>query len=178
MREGGERADHGQLAHIAGAVVAFESPDGHEQRSRHSEWRSMRASSAAWRCISCLARLMRVGMTRVAAYSSKLLRNVPRWRLSKASTAPSSVRPANALSSTDRETPAAAASRDMADRKALKSPPHGAALAGVATSRVQNRMPSNRNSMPFPNVGPGDHRRGIAVQTGERQGLMARLVHA
>jgi hypothetical protein len=44
---------------------------------------------SAWRCISCLARLMRAGMTRVEAYSSKLLRNVPRWRRSKASTAPS-----------------------------------------------------------------------------------------
>src|SRR5258708_36412933 len=97
-------------------------------------------------------------MTRVAAYSSKLLRNVPRWRLSKASTAPSRVRPANALSSTDRETPAAAASRDRADRKALKSPPHVAAPACAAKSRVQNRMPSDRNSMPFLNVRPGDHR--------------------
>src|SRR5258708_1384420 len=28
MRQGGERADHGQLAHIASAVVAFERPEG------------------------------------------------------------------------------------------------------------------------------------------------------
>jgi hypothetical protein len=119
-------------------------------------WRSMRASSAAWRCISCLARLMRAGMMRVEAYSSKLLRNVPRWRRSKASTALSRVRPANALSSTDRETPAAAASRAMAERKALKSPPHVAARACAAKSRVQNRMPIDLNSMPFLNVRPGD----------------------
>src|SRR6266849_1795856 len=109
----------------------------------------MRASRAAWRCISCFARLMRAGMTRVEAYSSKLLRNVPRWRRSKASTAPSGVRPANALSTTERETPAAAASRATADRKVLKSPPHVAAPADAARSRVQNRMPRDRNSMPL-----------------------------
>ena len=54
-------------------------------------WRSTRVSSAAWRCINPLARLMRAGTTRVAAYSSKLLRKVLRWRRSNASTAPSSV---------------------------------------------------------------------------------------
>ena len=37
MRHGGERADHGQLAHVAGAVIAFERPDGHQQRRRHAE---------------------------------------------------------------------------------------------------------------------------------------------
>jgi hypothetical protein len=31
----------------------------------------------------------------------------------------------------------------------LKSPPHGAAPTGTAKNRVQNRMPSDRNSMPF-----------------------------
>jgi hypothetical protein len=93
---------------------------------------------------------MRAGTTRVAAYSSKLLRNVPRWRRSKASTAPSCVRPANALSTTVREIPAAAASRDMAERKALKSPPHVAALAGGAKKRAQNRIKIDRTSSALP----------------------------
>jgi len=31
--------------------------------------------------------------------------------------------------------------------------------------------------MPFLNVRPGDHRRGIAGQSGESHGVMARLVH-
>src|SRR5262249_30613849 len=56
---------------------------------------------------------MRAGMTRVEAYSSKLLRHVPRWRRSKASTASAGVRPANALSTTEREMPAAAASNTL-----------------------------------------------------------------
>src|SRR5262249_22958295 len=110
-------------------------------------WRSTRESRAAWRCISCRARLMRAGMTRVAAYSSKLLRKVPRWRRSKASTAPSTVRPAKALSTTDREMPAAVASRPMADRKVLKSPPHFAATAGDAMDSAQTRVAIDRASM-------------------------------
>src|SRR5712672_1783112 len=119
-------------------------------------WRSMRARSEPWRSISCVARLTRAGMTRVAAYSSKLLRKVPRWRRSKASTAGSSVRPAKAPSITARETPAAPASRPMADRNALKSPPHGAAAAGVAKSETQNRIASERNRMPFPPLGEAE----------------------
>src|SRR5215470_9340109 len=116
---------------------------------------------------------MRAGMTRVEAYSSKLLRNVLRWRRSKASTAPSGVRPANALSTTEREVPAAAASRAMADRKVLKSPPHVAALAGAARSRVQSRMPSDRNSIRFLSVRPAIIAHGIGGESGERQVLRA-----
>jgi len=65
------------------------------------------------------------------------------------------VTPANALSSTDPETPAAAASRAMADRKALKSPPHvrGSGVRGEKQGAKQDA--SDRNSMPFLNVRPG-----------------------
>src|SRR5262249_43863785 len=114
---------------------------------------------------------MRAGMTRVEAYSSKLLRNVPRWRRSKASTAPSGVRPANALSTTEREMPAAAASRAMVDRKALKSPPHVAALAGAARNRVQNRMASDRNCIGSSTFVPAIIAPGIGGESGERQVL-------
>src|SRR5262249_42754111 len=110
---------------------------------------SIRASSAAWRCISVRARLSRGTVTRVAAYSSKLLRNVPRWRRSKVSTAPSRVTPANAVSITLRDTPAAAASRAMADRNALKSPPHCAAPAGEAINRPPNRKANKPDRMLF-----------------------------
>jgi len=51
---------------------------------------------------------------------------------------------------------AAAASRAMADRNVSKSPPHVAVPACAAKSSVQNRVPSDLNSMPFLNVGPGD----------------------
>ena len=37
VRQGGDRANDGQLAHVAGAVVAFERPDRHEERRRHAE---------------------------------------------------------------------------------------------------------------------------------------------
>src|SRR3954470_15667532 len=66
------------------------------------------------------------------------------------------MRPAKAPSITARETPAAPASRPMADRNALKSPPHGAAAAGVAKSETQNRIASERNRMPFLPVGEAE----------------------
>src|SRR5215211_866160 len=105
-----------------------------------------------WREHKSSGAVMRAGMTRVAAYSSKLLRNVPRWRRSKASTAGSSVTPANALSITEREMPAAAASRPMAARNALKSPPQGA-----AKNNVQNRSANDRNGMFLLITRPSDH---------------------
>jgi len=46
----------------------------------------------------------------------------------------------------------AAASRDTAERKALKSPPHCAAPAGAAKNRVQNRIAVDRNSMLLLNL--------------------------
>src|SRR5262245_66626322 len=98
-------------------------------------------------------------MTRVAAYSSKLLRKVPRWRRSKASTAPSTVTPAKALSTTDRETPAAVASRAIADRKVLKSPPHFAAMAGETTDNAQTKVAIDRASMLIL-VGPDGRHHG------------------
>jgi hypothetical protein len=57
------------------------------------------------------------------------------------------VRPANGASITVREIPAAAASRDVPTRKALKSPPHVAAPAGAAKKRVQNRIAVDRNGV-------------------------------
>ena len=75
--------------------------------------RSIRDSRAACRCSICVPRLIRPAPTRVATYSSKVLRNVPRWRRSNASTAWSWLTPMNALEMTLCETPAAAASRDM-----------------------------------------------------------------
>jgi hypothetical protein len=64
------------------------------------------------------------------------------------------VRPANALSITVREIPAAAASRDIAERKPLKSPPHVAAPAGAAKKSVQNRIAVDRNGVNLLDV-PG-----------------------
>jgi hypothetical protein len=56
-----------------------------------------------------------------------------------------------ALSITVREMPAAAASRDMAERNELKSPPHVAASADAAKKRVQNRIAVDRNGvLPSP----------------------------
>ena len=37
MRQRRERADHRQLAHVAGAVVGFQRPDRHDQLGRHAE---------------------------------------------------------------------------------------------------------------------------------------------
>jgi hypothetical protein len=54
---------------------------------------------------------------------------------------------AKALSITVRKMPAAAASRDIPERKALKSPPHVAAPAGAAKERVQNGMAIDRNGV-------------------------------
>src|SRR5262245_49961696 len=105
--------------------------------------RSTRDSSAACACISFLARLMRAGTTRVAAYSSKLLRKVLRWRRSKVSTAWSIVTPAKAWSTTERETPAACASRAMADRKVWKSPPHWAAWADGTKGKARKTKAMN-----------------------------------
>src|ERR1043166_2188164 len=123
----------------------------------------MRARSAAWRCISARARLRRGAVTRVAAYSSKLLRKVPRWRRSKVRTAGSSVTPANALSITLRETPAAAASRAMPERKVLKSPPHGAAPAGATHSRLYKGSARNRNRI-LPPFSPEARARDVTHQ--------------
>jgi hypothetical protein len=41
----------------------------------------------------------------------------------------------------------AAASRDIVERKAPKSPPHVAASAGAAKKRVQNRIAVDRNGV-------------------------------
>ena len=110
--------------------------------------RSMRASSAAWVAISLRARLMRAGMTRVDAYSSKLLAwNMPRWRRSNASTAGLGVMPAKAWSMVARATPAACASRAIAAMKALKSPPQWAAGADVANKSERTNAASGRLTM-------------------------------
>jgi len=69
----------------------------------------------------------RPGPTRVETYCSKVLVKVPRWRRSKASTAGSCVTPDSACEITACETPAAAASCDIAATKVLKSPPQRAA---------------------------------------------------
>src|SRR5258708_6958454 len=37
MRHRGERADHRQVAHVAGAVIGFEAPDRNDQWTRHAE---------------------------------------------------------------------------------------------------------------------------------------------
>src|SRR5260370_1967788 len=37
MRHRGERADHRQIAHVAGAVIGFEAPDRNDQWTRHAE---------------------------------------------------------------------------------------------------------------------------------------------
>ena len=37
MRQRRHRADHRQLAHVAGAVVAFQRPDRHDHRRGHAE---------------------------------------------------------------------------------------------------------------------------------------------
>jgi hypothetical protein len=72
MRHGGEHAKHRQLAHVALAEVALQSPD------RHQIWRGTpkRASicdnSAACRLSMARAPLMRPAPTRVATYCSKL----------------------------------------------------------------------------------------------------------
>ena len=54
-------------------------------------------------------------------------------------------------------------------QESVESPPHVAAPAGAARRRVQNRIPSDRSSMLFLNVRPGDHRtrnrRGKAVKS-------------
>src|SRR6478752_7063581 len=63
--------------------------------------------------------------------------------------------PAKAWSMTLRETPAAVASRPMADRKVLKSPPHCAAWAGAA-SRTLKRTRANSLVMDGPVLPPGD----------------------
>ena len=36
MRQGGERAHHRQLAHVAAAIVGFQRPDRHHQFLRHA----------------------------------------------------------------------------------------------------------------------------------------------
>src|SRR4029078_13356771 len=98
----------------------------------------MRPSSAACFPISVLARLMRGGITRERAYSSKLFEwHMRRGRRSKASTFGSRLTPAKAWSMTARETPAACASRAMPAMKTLKSPPHLAAEAGAANSATR-----------------------------------------
>src|SRR4029077_3272982 len=65
------------------------------------------------------------------------------------------VTPAKAWSMTLRETPAAVASRPMADRKVLKSPPHCAAWAGTA-SRTPKRIRANSLVRDGPVFPPGD----------------------
>src|SRR4029077_129193 len=65
------------------------------------------------------------------------------------------VTPAKAWSMTLRETPAAVASRPMADRKVLKSPPHCAAWTGAA-SRTLRRTKANSLVMDGPVLPPSD----------------------
>jgi hypothetical protein len=79
------------------------------------------------------------------------------------------VRPANALSITVREIRAAVASRDMAERKALKSPPHVAAPAGATKRRVQNRMAVDRNGVLLLDVRSGIIARGTAKRLQVKQ---------
>ncbi len=50
-------------------------------------------------------------------------------------------------------------------------------FAGIICVHFLNVGLSDLNSMPFLNVRPGDHRRGIAGQSDESHGVMARLVH-
>jgi hypothetical protein len=86
-----------------------------------------------------LPRETREAVTRVEEYCSKLWRKVACWRRSKDSTAWSCATPAKALWITALETPAACASRPMAERKALKSPPHCAACAGAERSSKETK---------------------------------------
>jgi hypothetical protein len=58
------------------------------------------------------------------------------------------VTPANALSIVAREIPAAAATRDIADRKALKSPPHVVAHLMLISSWVASPRPQRREPIP------------------------------
>ncbi len=75
MCERRQRAHNRHLADIAAAVVAFSSVQIAITTTAGGtpNCRSMRDSNCAWRCIRLCARLMRGGITRVAAYSSKLL---------------------------------------------------------------------------------------------------------
>ena len=74
--------------------IAISSSSG-ERTELALDARQQRGVAAA---ISARARLMRAEVTRVRAYSSKLLAwNMPRWRRSKASTAPSGESPAKGL---------------------------------------------------------------------------------
>ena len=88
---------------------------------------SIRDSNDPCRCSICRPMLIRPGPTRVETYCSNDLLKVPRWRRSKASTAGSCVTPPSAWLITACETPAAAASCDIAATKVLKSPPQRAA---------------------------------------------------
>ena len=85
---------------------------------------------------------MRAGMTRVAAYSSKLLRNVPRWRRSKDSTA-GSLRHAGKGAGRSRRAKRRrpAASRAMADRKVVEI---AAALGGRMRDRRRRKAERNK----------------------------------
>src|SRR6476469_6066939 len=101
--------------------------------------------------------LMRPGPTRVEAYCSNVLWKVPRWRRSKASTAPSCCTPPSACEITDCEMPAAAASAEMFCTKVLKSPPQRAARAGVEKAIARKAMARRRRGMEngFLNQGRG-----------------------
>src|SRR5258705_2320333 len=103
--------------------------------------------------------LMRPGPTRVEAYCSKVLWKVPRWRRSKASTAPSCCTPPSAWEITDCEMPAAAASAEMFCTKVLKSPPQRAASAGVEKAIARKAMARRRRGMGsgFRNQGAREH---------------------
>jgi hypothetical protein len=103
----------------------------------------------------CIAQAVPYRWDRVAGQLSEQSSDGGPFR-SKASTAPSCVRPAKALSVTAREIPAAAASRDIAERKPLKSPPHVVAAAGAAKTREQNRIAVDRNGVHLLDVVPGE----------------------
>src|SRR6516165_5785924 len=148
MRQRRHRADHRQLAHVARAVVAFQRPDRDDHRRGHAELLLDAPEQRGVHLHQFPGAADAAGMTRVAAYSSKLLAwNMPRWRRSKARTAGSGVKPAKAWSMTARETPWPCASRAIAARKALKSPPHGAASAGAVRS---SRTRARRRRQDFP----------------------------
>ncbi len=144
MRQRRQRADHRQLAHVAGAVVAFHGPDRHQQRARHAELpldareqrgvlrhQPLGAGDArrddAGRGIALEAHAEGAVLAAVEGEHRRIGRDAGKgWSI------------------TLREMPAACASRAIWPRKAWKSPPHGAARAGSGEEE-EERCANERN---------------------------------
>ena len=123
MREGSERACYRQLAQVAGAIVRFHAQDGHQQRRRHPE---LPLDAGEQQGVALHQHFGALDAGRGDAGGGVALEGAvlaavegEHRRIERD--------PANALSITPREMPWPCASRAIAPRKLLKSPPHGAA---------------------------------------------------